>query len=170
MLDQNLNKLIKDLYKEKRAKQHPRKKIREWTLLCKYFVSQMTYQSGRWFAYFNLFILHCTLIYLQSILKRKRRTHSEIKVIKTDHPHNNNTNLLLCMNTGYLSYFRYMLELKIKGFITCCFFPLRDEQVESSLTLNKHAGIHFSNNYLDKVWERTVYKGIEDAIWSVWLL
>lgn len=31
------------------------------------------------------------------------------------------------------------------------FFPLRDEQVESSLTLNKHAGIHFSNNYLDKV-------------------
>lgn len=82
----------------------------------------MTYQSGRWFAYFNLFILHCTLIYLQSISKRKRRTHSEIKVIKTDHPHNNNTNLLLCMNTGYLSYFRYMLELKIKGFITCCFF------------------------------------------------
>lgn len=106
---------------------------------------------------FRIFVYTCTFFSmpvsyfnLQSIWKRERRTQSEIKVIKTDHPHNNNTNLFLCMNIGYLSYFRYTLVEKIKGFITCFVFPLRDEQVESHLTLNKQAGIQFFNNYIIK--------------------
>lgn len=114
----------------------------------------MTYRSGRCFAFLSIHVpsIRCLLPYfnLQSIWKRQRRTQSEIKVIKTDHPHKNNTNLFLCMNIGYLSYFRYMLVEKIKGFITCFVFLLRDEQVESHLTLNKQAGIQFFNNYIIK--------------------
>lgn len=88
--------------------------------------------------------LYRTLTY--KVYENGREEHS----VKSSHPHNNNTNLFLCMNIGYLSYFRYMLVEKIKGFITCFVFPLRDEQVESHLTLNKQAGIQFFNNYIIK--------------------
>lgn len=115
----------------------------------------MTYRSGRCFAFLSIHVpsfwcLYRTLTYKVYENGREEPSLAEIKVIKTDHPHNNNTNLFLCMNIGYLSYFRYMLVEKIKGFITCFVFPLRDEQVESRLTLNKQAGIQFFNNYIIK--------------------